>query len=232
MGKIVKIRNKLITVTCAGMIAISGCASNGKMSNLQKGALIGAASGAAVGLLAKDKKKGALIGAVGGGIAGAAVGNYMDQQKADLEKVLKDERGSGAITVEKDENDILFVRMTSQTSFATGSTDIQSGFESTMNKIADVVTKYQKTELQVIGHTDSQGSETSNQTLSEKRAKAVADYLAGKGVIDERLAWLGKGETNPITTNDTIEGRSSNRRVEIIVVPIVDESAKAEEELS
>jgi len=225
-----KIKKGFIVVISASVMAISGCATNGEkgMSNLQKGALIGVAGGAIAGLLAKDKKKGALIGAVGGGIAGAAVGNYMDSQKADLEKVLKDERDSGAITVDKIENDILLVRMTSQTSFSKGSKEIKSGFENSMNKIANVVGQYKKTELQVIGHTDNTGSDSFNQTLSEKRAEAVANYLMNKGVVRERLAWLGKGESTPITSNETPEGRSGNRRVEIIVVPIVDDSATAE----
>lgn len=219
--------NKLPVIAClVGAVSLAGCASNGGgMSNAQKGALMGAAGGALVGLLAKDKKKGALIGAVGGGLAGAAVGNYMDQQKQDLEKTLKEERESGAIDIEKLEGDVLRVRMTSQTAFAVGSSDIQPGFQTTMDKIAKVVTEYGKTELQVIGHTDATGSSSSNQTLSEKRAGSVSNYLKTQGVIDDRLTSAGQGESAPIASNDTESGRSANRRVEIFVIPIVEESA-------
>ncbi len=220
--------NKLLALGLTASLTLAGCASNGSsgLSNTQSGALIGAASGALVGLLAKDKKKGALIGAVGGGIAGAAVGVYMDKQKSDLDKVLKEERESGAISVKKLDNDLLLVSMTSQTSFSSGSTEIKPGFESTMNKIANIVSQYEKTELQVIGHTDSQGSEASNQQLSEDRAQSVTNYLTSKGVISERLSWLGQGESSPIASNDDDDGRSTNRRIEIIVVPIVEETTE------
>ncbi len=207
-------------------IALSGCATNGSgggMSNTKKGALIGAASGALIGLLAKDKKKGALIGAVGGGVAGAAVGAYMDKQKQDFEKLLAAERDQGAINIEKLPEDVLMVRMTSQTAFESDSSDVKEGFKSTMDKIAKVVSKYEKTQLAVIGHSDSRGSEVHNQTLSEKRAKAVYQYLAQQGVISERLQYSGKGESDPIASNDTENGRAENRRVELYVVPIVEE---------
>lgn len=226
---------KLPLIIClSAATAISGCATNGKqgMSDTQKGALIGAAGGALVGLLAKDKKKGALIGAVGGGIAGAAVGAYMDKQKQDFEKILKSERDSGAISIDKKVDDVLLVRMTSQTAFAVGSSDVQPGFQSTMDKIIKVVAEYQKTELQIIGHTDNTGSAESNQLLSEKRAKAVYDYMSAKGVIPERLVFVGQGETMPIASNDDEAGRTANRRVEILIVPIVDENASASADMS
>jgi len=228
-------KSKLPLIVCLTAATVfSGCATNGQqgMSNTQKGALIGVAGGALVGLLAKDKKKGALIGAVGGGIAGAAVGNYMDKQKQDFEKILKDERDAGAISIDKKADDVLLVRMTSQTAFAVGSSDIQSGFQSTMDKIINVVTQYQKTELQVVGHTDNVGSAESNQALSEKRAKAVYDYMSARGVISDRLVHIGQGETMPIASNDDDAGRTANRRVEIFIVPIVDENATETAELS
>jgi len=218
---------KSFNLIAAGVISaslgLSGCAN---MSDTQKGALIGVTGGALLGAaVAKDKKKGALIGAVGGGLAGGAVGVYMDKQKQDLEKQLAQERDSGAITVEKRDNHALMVRMTAQTAFDVNSAEIKDGFKSTMDKIAKVVVKYGKTEIHVVGHTDSTGSNEKNKTLSDKRAGAVQSYLEGQGVIDARLTATGKGELEPIASNDTESGRAANRRVELIVTPIVEESA-------
>ena len=196
------------------------------MTDAERGALIGAASGAVVGALAKkdNRSKGALIGAVGGGIAGVAVGSYMDSQKKDFEKVLASEVSAGAIEIQKVNQNNLLITMTSQTAFDTNSTEIKAGFVTTMDKIANVVVHYGKTHLTIVGHTDNVGSNQYNQTLSERRAQAVADYLRGKGVITQRLESAGRGETSPRTTNATEEGRRLNRRVEVIIEPIVAES--------
>ena len=210
---------------------ITGCATDEygnprPMTDAQKGALIGAASGAAIGALAKKDKrsKGALIGAVGGGLAGAAVGSYMDSQKRDLEKVLVPEVQAGAINIAKVNQNNLLVTMTSQTAFAFDSAEISTGFRSTMDKIANVLVRYGKTHLTIVGHTDNVGTHQYNQTLSERRSGAVADYLRAKGVIPQRLVSLGQGETSPRATNATEEGRRLNRRVEIMVEPIVVET--------
>jgi len=197
------------------------------MTDAEKGALIGAASGAVVGALAKkdNRGKGALIGAVGGGIAGVAVGSYMDSQKKDFEKVLASEAHAGAIEIQKvNQNDLLII-MTSQTAFDFDSTQIKPGFYTTMDKIANVVVRYGKTHLTVVGHTDNVGSDQYNQVLSERRAKAVNDYLINKGILLQRLQFLGRGETGPRATNATEEGRRKNRRVEIIIEPIVAETS-------
>ncbi len=218
---------KKLNVLTAGVIAASltlgGCAN---MSNAQKGALMGVTGGAVLGaVVAKDKKKGALIGAVGGGLAGGAVGLYMDKQKQDLEKQLAQERDSGAISIEKRDNHVLMVRMTAQTAFDVNSSEIKDGFKSTMDKIAKVVVKYGKTELHVVGHTDSTGSNEANKALSDRRAESVKSYLLGQGVIDDRLSATGKGESEPIASNDNESGRASNRRVELMVTPIMQEGA-------
>jgi outer membrane protein OmpA-like peptidoglycan-associated protein len=186
------------------------------------GTIIGAAGGAVIGAVAYDKNrtKGALIGAVGGALAGGAVGRYMDDQKRDLEKNLANEIKTGVAKVEKLPNDVVRVTMTNQTAFDFNSTEIKSGFYSTMDKLADVVVRYNKTALTVVGHTDNVGSDSYNQKLSEQRALSVARYLEGKRVHSMRLATSGKGESQPLASNNSESGRQANRRVEIYVEPV------------
>jgi outer membrane protein OmpA-like peptidoglycan-associated protein len=218
----------IYTIVAVFAIFSTGCATDEygnrrPMTDAEKGALIGAASGAVIGALAKKDKrtKGALIGAVGGGLAGAAVGTYMDSQKKDLEKVLAPEVQAGAINIARVDQNNLLITMTAQTAFDFDSTAIKSGFQSTMDKLANVLVRYGKTHLTVVGHTDNVGTHQYNQTLSERRSGAVADYLRGKGVIPQRLVSVGQGENSPRATNATEESRRLNRRVEIVVEPIV-----------
>jgi outer membrane protein OmpA-like peptidoglycan-associated protein len=112
--------------------------------------------------------------------------------------------------------------MTNQTAFETDSSVVKAGFNSTMDKVADVVLRYGKTTLTVVGHTDNVGSNDYNQKLSERRAHSVAEHLEAKRVNGMRLALAGKGETQPITSNATEAGRQANRRVEIYVEPVVE----------
>lgn len=209
----------------------AGCATDEygnrrPMTEAEKGLVIGAASGAVVGALAKkdSRNKGALVGAIGGGIAGVAVGSYMDAQKQDLEKVLASEVQAGSIQIQKVNQNNLLITMTDQTAFDFDSTQIKPGFYTTMDRIANVLVRYGKTHLTIVGHTDNVGSDQYNQTLSERRAKAVNDYLLNKGVLIQRLVLLGRGEASPRASNATEEGRRLNRRVEIIVEPIVAET--------
>ena len=213
------------------MVSIAGCAADGTMGSMNRpymepGIFIGAAGGALLGAAAysKDRTKGAIIGAIGGGIAGGAVGAYMDSQKRDLEKNLEREIRSRQARVDKLQNNIVRVTMTSDTGFATNSADIRPGFNSTMDKIADVVKRYGKTTLTIAGHTDDVGSNQYNQGLSERRALSVARYFESRGVQAVRLATVGKGETMPIDSNSTEGGRAANRRVEIYVEPVVEGS--------
>jgi outer membrane protein OmpA-like peptidoglycan-associated protein len=189
-----------------------------------RGTILGAAGGAAIGAMAYDRNrtKGALIGAVGGALAGGVVGRYMDDQKRDLEKNLAQEIKLGVARVEKLPNDVVRITMTNQTAFETNSTDVKQGFHSTLDKLADVVVRYNKTALTVVGHTDDVGSNAYNQKLSENRARSVARYLEGKQVNSLRLAIAGKGEGQPLTTNATETGRQANRRVEIYVEPVTE----------
>ncbi len=209
----------------AGGALLAGCQTdpNRPMTHTQSGALIGAIGGAVVGSMAykKNRTKGAVVGAVGGGLAGAAVGNYMDSQKRDLEKNLAPEIQAGQARVQKLSDQVVVVTMTAQTAFDTDSAAVKPGFRSTLDKLADVVVRYGKTTLTVVGHTDSTGSNTYNQKLSEERALSVAQYLESRNVNGMRLATAGKGETVPVASNASEAGRQANRRVEIYVEAVV-----------
>ena len=215
------------TAFVIGIVAafgISACATNGQpLTDMQRGAIIGAATGAVIGGLAKkdNRKKGVLVGAVGGGIAGGAVGAYMDKQKQDLEKALAPERSAGAIQIETLTGDILRVTMTEQTAFEFDSAQIKPGFNSTMDKISNVINRYGKTHLTIVGHTDNVGTAQYNQGLSQRRAQAVEQYFSTQGVIPERLDAEGRGESAPRASNSAPEGRRVNRRVEVYIEPIV-----------
>jgi outer membrane protein OmpA-like peptidoglycan-associated protein len=215
--------NRLAILSLA--LAIAGCAADGGMPTMghrEMGTIIGAAGGAVVGAIAYDKNrtKGALVGAVGGALAGGVVGRYMDDQKRDLEKNLAQEIQSGQARIEKLPNDVVRVTMTNQTAFDTDSTAIKPGFHTTLDKLADVVVRYNKTSLTVVGHTDNVGSDAYNQKLSERRAISVAQYLEQKRVNSMRLAISGKGESMPVAANSSDSGRQANRRVEIYVEPV------------
>jgi len=207
-------------------LTLAGCAADqplGSMGHREQGAILGAVGGAVIGAVAYDKNrtKGAVVGAVGGALAGGAVGRYMDDQKRDLEKNLATEIKLRQASVEKLPNDVVRITMTSQTAFDTNSASIKSGFHSTMDKLADVMVRYGKTTLTIVGHTDDVGTSAYNQSLSERRALSVAEYLESKRVDSMRLATAGKGETQPRSSNNTESGRAENRRVEIYVEPVV-----------
>lgn len=219
---------KKIAITC--LVAVFGLTACMKdeygnqrpMTDSEKGALIGAGIGALIGLTQKNKRtKKVLIGAVGGGLAGYAVGSYMDSQKKDLNKVLAGEIQSGVIELKSLPDHHILVTMTSASAFDVDSSSIKPSFYSTMDKISNVVNRYGKTHLTIVGHTDSTGTNAYNQALSERRANAVLGYFSNKGVIPQRLKAIGKGETMPRADNQTAYGRSLNRRVDIIIEPVV-----------
>ncbi len=205
-------------------VALAGCADGSRpFTHTESGAMIGAGIGAVVGAVAykKNRTKGAVVGAVGGGLAGAGVGYYMDSQKRDLEKNLAKEIQAGQVRVQKLSDQVVLVTMTNQTAFDTDSSNIKPGFHSTMDKLADVVVRYGKTTLTVVGHTDNVGSNDYNQKLSERRALSVAQYLESRRVDGMRLATTGKGETVPVASNAAESGRQANRRVEIYLEAVV-----------
>lgn len=194
------------------------------MNKTEKGAIIGAASGAALGAIInhKNRGKGALIGAVGGGLAGTGVGFYMDKQAKDLELQLQPEIKRGEISIERRASDnALLVSMTSATGFDNLSTILKPGYITTLKKISGVLNQYGKTTVTVIGHTDSVGTHADNQVLSERRAQSVLDYFASQNVNSLRLEAYGRGETEPRADNATEAGRQLNRRVELWILPVV-----------
>jgi outer membrane protein OmpA-like peptidoglycan-associated protein len=216
-------KKSLATMLALGM-ALAGCTTDpSRRTNVESGALIGALGGAVVGAMAfrKNRTQGAVFGAVGGGLAGVAVGHYMDSQRRDLEKNLAKEIQAGQARVEKLSDQVVLVTMTNQTAFDTDSSSIKPGFHSTMDKLADVVVRYGKTTLTIVGHTDSVGTNDYNQRLSERRALSVAQYLESRRVDGLRLATAGKGETVPVASNASESGRQANRRVEIYVEAVV-----------
>lgn len=209
----------------AASIALAGCADGSRpFTRAESGAMIGALGGAVVGAMAykRNRTKGAVVGAIGGGLTGAAVGSYMDSQRRDLEKSLAKEIQAGQARVEKLSDQVVLVTMTSQTAFDTDSTSIKPGFHSTLDKVADVVVRYGKTTLTVVGHTDNVGGDAYNQRLSQRRALSVAQFLESRRVEPLRLATAGKGESQPVAPNTTESGRAANRRVEIYVEAVVE----------
>lgn len=187
-------------------------------SKLAIGAGIGAASGAVIGLLTsnnKNRQRNVLLGAGVGALAGGSVGYYMDVQEAKLRQRLQ---GTG-VSVTRVGNQIV-LNMPGNVTFDTNSADINASFYQVLNSVATVLKEYEKTTVDVIGHTDSVGSANYNQQLSERRARSVAEYLASQQVMAGRLLVDGRGESQPITSNSTPEGRSKNRRVEIQIAPL------------
>lgn len=179
-----------------------------------KGGAIGAAAGGAVGGAIGGKKgntaAGVIIGAAVGGAAGALIGRYMDKQAKEMEQEVK------GVELERVGEGILLT-FDSGLLFNFDSYQLTATTKENLNKMAEIVKKYDDTEILIEGHTDSVGSESYNMTLSKNRAQSVADYLAQQGVARNRLKTKGYGESRPLSTNDTDAGRQQNRRVEAAI---------------
>jgi outer membrane protein OmpA-like peptidoglycan-associated protein len=187
-----------------------------KISNTAAGAGLGAAIGAAAGTLAGgDDRRNALIGAGIGALAGGAVGNFMDRQEAEL----RAELASTGVSVTRVGNNIV-LNMPSNITFATDQDQVMPAFYPTLNAVSTVLRKYNQTLIDVYGHTDSTGSDSYNQGLSQRRASSVANYLVQGGVSPQRIVATGFGESRPIADNSSEAGRAQNRRVEITIVPL------------
>ncbi|WP_133469363.1 OmpA family protein [Paraglaciecola marina] len=206
-------KKTIIAVTLSSLI-ISGCASNA--SNSQKGASIGAVIGALAGKGTGDNDKSRYVwGAALGALAGGAIGNYMDNQ----EEAFREELAGSGVEVYR-EGDNIRLSIPGNITFSTGSAAIVTNFYPVLENVAKVLNRYEKTKLSIEGHTDSVGDANYNTQLSIQRANSVANYLQGTGVATNRLQTLGMGESQPIASNDTAQGRQQNRRVELRVIPL------------
>lgn len=190
-----------------------------KISDTTKGAGIGAATGIVVGLLtggdAAAHRKNALIAAGVGALAGGAIGNYMDRQQAELRHDLA---GTGVSVTRMGDN--ITLNMPGNITFKSNSSELDPSFYKVLNSVNLVVKKYNKTVVEVAGHTDNTGAAEYNQQLSERRAGSVAQYLESQGLASNRVVTVGAGETRPVADNSTPEGRQANRRVELTLTPL------------
>jgi outer membrane protein OmpA-like peptidoglycan-associated protein len=216
----------LAALSLAGLTA--GCVTDPntgekKISRAAIGSVLGTGAGYLLGDLIGGKTA-RILGAGIGGVAGAAVGYQMDQQIKELKEKTA---GTGVDVTEVDDGRAILVNLPNGVTFATDSSAISPSFRATLDQIAQSLQTYPNSLIDVYGHTDSTGSDTYNQGLSERRAKAVADYLSMRGVSAARIRWQGFGETQPIASNDTEAGRAQNRRVEIKIVPVTQADVNA-----
>jgi outer membrane protein OmpA-like peptidoglycan-associated protein len=204
-------RSPRLIAAFALLAASSACAS---LSQKEKGAVIGAsagaAAGAAIGNANGSTAKGAIIGAAIGGTAGAVIGHQMDQQAKEIKQGVP-----GAIVERVGEG--LQVTFASGLLFDTDSDVLNASARQNLSSLASSLDKYPGTDLLIVGHTDAVGTDSYNLSLSERRAAAVTNYLASQGVTRARLRPAGRGESEPVASNDTDAGRAQNRRVEVAI---------------
>ncbi|MGF7217572.1 outer membrane protein OmpA-like peptidoglycan-associated protein [Spirosoma lacussanchae] len=209
----------LVVFAAVGLLSTStltSCKSQGNLNKTQKGAAVGAGGGALVGgIIGKKYAKGntaigAIIGATVGGAAGAVIGRRMDKQAEELKRELPNaqiERVGEGIKITFG-SDILF---------DVDSYQLKAATKQQLTEFAQTLNKYEDTDIRIEGHADATGSDAYNKKLSDRRAKAVGDYLATQGVKTSRLEELGYGEAQPVADNTTESGRRQNRRVDIAV---------------
>jgi outer membrane protein OmpA-like peptidoglycan-associated protein len=205
-------------------IAVTGCTTNPetgerRISRAAIGGVLGAGGGYLLGDLigGRQDRTERIVGAGIGALAGAGVGLYMDRQERELR-----ERTAGTDVRVIRQGDNLVLQMPSGITFATDQATIQPQYRTTLDQVAQVLSQYNQTYLDVYGHTDADGSDAYNQDLSERRARSVADYLTSRGVQSARIATRGFGETQPIASNATEDGKAQNRRVEIRIAPVTE----------
>jgi outer membrane protein OmpA-like peptidoglycan-associated protein len=208
----------------AALLLLAGCAGSEERLGTYDKTVIGAATGAVVGgvagaVLDKKDRRGVPIGAAVGAAIGGGIGYLFDRQEEDFKAVLAREQEAGRIEVERVRDDLLKITMQNEILFDFAKADIKPAFAPTLDKLAGVLRKYDRSFATVVGHTDSIGSEAYNQALSLRRAEAVVDALVARGVPASRLSAVGRGESEPRADNTTEAGRQLNRRVEIFVSP-------------
>lgn len=213
----------------AAMLATTACTTDPETGQKRMSkAAIGGIGGALGGYLLGDLVGGRhdrtekILGAGIGAIAGAGIGSYMDEQER---KLRQQTAGSGVDVIRQ--GDDLLLRMPSGITFAFNDASVQPQFRPTLDEVSSILSQYPKTYIDVYGHTDSDGSDAYNQTLSERRAQSVAGYLTSHGVQSARIATRGFGETQPIASNATEEGKAANRRVEIKISPVTESDVRS-----
>jgi outer membrane protein OmpA-like peptidoglycan-associated protein len=213
-------QSKLLGVVLAIAFLFSSCEAVKNTNNTQRGGAVGAASGAVIGGVignntgdGDNSVLGAIIGGVVGGAAGAYIGNRMDKQAKEIEEEIPGAevtRVGEGINVTFDENSGVY--------FATNKSNIEGESEISLLKLINIFQKYPKTNIIVEGHTDSTGSDSYNMELSKKRAQSVTNYLTNNGISSSRIETNWYGEEQPKFDNNTEQGRSKNRRVELAIV--------------
>lgn len=213
--------HKTVFLALAALV-VTGCTTHAdgttSTNKTAVGAGIGALAGGVLGnRLDKDNRaRGTVIGAAAGAAAGGGLGYMMDRQEAQLREQLAAERAQHAIEVERVRDDLLKLTLANEVSFDVNSATIKPAFRPSLAKVAEVLKQYD-TQVTVVGHTDASGSDSYNQTLSERRADAVRGELARLGVSSSRMSAIGRGEMEPRADNASESGRAQNRRVEILV---------------
>jgi len=209
----------LVAMVAAGCQTTDPYTGQQQMNRTSRNALIGAGIGVAAGLLTGDsaveRRQHALIGAGIGGLTGGAVGSYQDRQQAALRDRLQ---GTGVNVTRNGDN--ITLNMPGNVTFGFNSANLDPQFYPVLSSVADVLKEYDKTVVEVAGHTDSVGGDEVNQRLSEQRANAVTQYLVSQNINPQRFITIGAGKRYPIASNDTEAGRAANRRVEITLVPV------------
>lgn len=194
-------------------VVLSGCGASNTVKGTGIGVGAGGAVGAGVGALAGNTALGAVIGAAVGGTAGALIGRKMDKQKQAIEQAVPE------ATVETvNEGEALKITFDSGILFATNSSTVSEASKSALRNFSNTLKENPDTYIKIVGHTDNTGRVDYNQTLSEKRAQSVYDYIMYQGVSNTRMTFEGRGIHEPVASNETVEGRSLNRRVEILIL--------------
>lgn len=213
---------RIATAMVMALVLLSGCmqpqnrTQQGAMIGTGVGAAAGAGLGQAIGRSTESTLIGAGIGAVVGGMAGGSIGRYMDNQEMAMRQQLA---GVESASIQRNAN-LLAVTFKSDVLFDVNSAALKPGSHDEISRVAQVLNQYPQTTLMIAGHTDSTGSDAHNQQLSERRAMAVKNALAGQGVNPARMTTVGYGKTRPIADNSTEYGRQLNRRVQITITPV------------
>lgn len=198
---------------------LSSCEATKNANNTQKGAVIGTTTGAIIGAIIgnnvgnkKNSKLGAVLGGVIGGVTGGVIGNKMDKQAREIKEALP-----GA-EVERIGEGIMLTLGENAVRFDTSKSTLTASAKENLQKLIPVLKSYENTNIVIYGYTDSTGKVEFNQTLSAQRANSVKSYLVANGLSSDRIETKGMGINDPIATNETVEGRSKNRRVEFAIV--------------